>query len=142
MNFQKSSVSAWNTSSQTLTTNEALNLADSKKTGCSIKFSSGSSSITLLKPGLYYISVTASALESGTAGDITIQLTKNGKPVTGALSSANSATTTDLVNLSFGKLIGVGSGCPFNADTTTLRILNTGVGATFSNVNVNIFKLA
>lgn len=142
MNYQKSSVSAWNTTSQPLTANATAVLTNSKTTGCSIRFTSGSSSFLLLKPGLYYIDVTASGAQNGTVGNITLQLFSNGMPVPGASSTANSTTATDVEGLSFSKLIEVRPTCPVNSDPVSLTIVNTGVSATYSNINVNLFKLA
>lgn len=142
MNYQKSSVTAWNATNQTLLQNGTVTLANSKNTGCSIRFVAGGSSFNLLKPGLYYIDVSASGVESGTAGTISLQLFLNGNPVSGALSSANSSAVTDIESLSFSKLIEIKPTCPMNCDTNTLTIVNTGVGATYSNINVNLFKLA
>lgn len=142
MNYKKSSVSAWNTTSQTLPANTTVVLTNSKNTGCSIKFAPGTSSFTLLRPGLYYISVTASGAQSATDGNLTIQLFSNGMPVAGALSTANSSSATDTEALSFNKLIEVKPMCPVNSDPIVLTIVNTGVSATYTNFNVNLFKLA
>lgn len=142
MNNQKSSLSVWNSTSQTIVTNSSLNFLNYQKTGCSIKFNSGSASINLAKPGLYYVTLSATGVEGGTAGDITIQMFNNGIAVPGATASENSATTTSIVNLGFSSIILVKPSCPTTSNSSVLTFVNTGVGATYSNVIANVFKLA
>ena len=140
--YQKSVLNAYTNQNQTLTTGQSLifnniNLLN----GCSIDFIAGSGSIELEKSGVYLVTVDAIAVESGTVGDVTIQLQKNGVNVNGATASENSTADTDIVNLSFSTLVRVLPSCASIDNTTVLTILNTGVGATFSNVNINIIKL-
>lgn len=142
MSFQKSTLTAWTNTTQTLNTNIPITLTTSTKTGCSILFNNGSTSITLDKCGLYYINVSANAVEGGTAGDITLQLFNNSIPVTSALATETSGTATDVVNLSFSKIIEVKPSCPAINNTSVLTIVNTGIDAIYSNIIVNIFKLA
>lgn len=101
----------------------------------------GSSSIQLKKPGVYLISVDAVAAESGTAGTVTMQLQKNGVNVEGATSSSNSAAVTDFNGMSFSTVIKVLPSCASIDNTTTLTVLNTGVGAIYSNTNITVVKL-
>ena len=142
MSFQKSTLSAWTNTTQVLDTNIPVTLTTSTKTGCSILFNNGSTSITLNKCGLYYIDVSANATEGGTAGNITLQLFNNSIAIPGALATETSGTATDVINLSFSKIIEVKPSCPAINNTSVLTIVNTGVTATYTNVIVNIFKLA
>ena len=109
--------------------------------GCSINYVAGSSSIQLKKPGVYLISVDATAAESGTAGTVTMQLQKNGVNVEGAKSSSNSAAVTDFNGMSFSTVVKVLPSCASIDNTTTLTVLNTGVGAIYSNTNITVVKL-
>lgn len=141
MNYQKSSLSIYNTASQTLATNTPVNFINAQKTGCSIQFN-GTTSITLNRPGLYYVNLSATGVESGTAGNITIQMYNNGVAVPGATATEYSGDTSSIENLSFGAIIEVKPSCPSTNNTAVLTFINTGTGTTYSNVIVNIFKLA
>lgn len=142
MNYQKSTLSAFSQINQTVSANTPLTFANSEKTGCSIQFTSGGTSISLIKPGLYYVEFSASGTTSSSSGNIALQLFKNGNPISGALAFANSTSTTDAENLSFGKIIQVNPCCPSNNSPTVLTVVNTGVGAIYSTASINVFKLA
>ena len=43
-----------------------------------MEFANGTGSVTIRKPGLYQIAFNGIAVESGTAGDVAVQLQKNG----------------------------------------------------------------
>lgn len=140
--YQKSVLNAYSITSQTLTTNQVIeftniNILD----GCSIKYSPGSSSITLSKPGIYLVTVDAVAAESGTAGIVTMQLQKDGNNINGALSSSNSAAVTDFNSMTVSTLVKVLPSCQAIDNTTILTVLNTGVGAIYSNANITVIKL-
>ena len=45
--------------------------------------------------------------ESGTAGDVWVELLQNGNAVGGAITTANSTSTTDLKNVSFTTIVRV-----------------------------------
>lgn len=141
MNYQKSSLSVYNTSTQTLATNTPVAFINAQKTGCSIQFN-GTTSITLSRPGLYYVNLSATGVESGTAGNITIQMYNNGVVVPGATATEYSGDTSSIENLSFGAIIEVKPSCPSTNNTAVLTFINTGTGTTYSNVIVNVFKLA
>ena len=131
--------------SQTLVTDQLLTFNNNTiQTGCTATHAAGSSSISLNKAGYYMVSFNADGVESGTAGNITIQLQGNGTAIAGAETTAESATATDVVNLSFTTLVQVCPNCCGNQVNTpfTLTFANTGVGATFTNAAVTVTKVA
>lgn len=138
--YQKSSLSAWTDSKQTLDKDCALFFTDCKITGESIKFSKCSNSgITITKPGMYMLSISADGAMDDQNGDIVIQLTKNGEVVPGVKSASNSAHATYSETLSFSKIIIVGQNekCP-----PEFKIMNTGIKTVYTNLLLNIVKLA
>ena len=66
---------------------------------------------------------------------------KNGVNVEGAKSSSNSAAVTDFNGMSFSTVVKVLPSCASIDNTTTLTVLNTGVGAIYSNTNITVVKL-
>lgn len=107
-------------------------------------FSTTGTGITLQQEGIYHI--TATLVGSGdVAGVVTVQLFDNGAPVTPAFSS-QTITTVDTEQRTFviDYYILVDSACILGCNSTigrTLTLENTGVGATFSSVVVNIDKV-
>lgn len=140
--YQKSLLSAYTITNQTLTTGQTIAFNNANVlNGCSIDFNAGSSAIQLRKPGVYLVTVDASVAESGTAGIITMQLQRNGTNVNGAKSSIDSTTAGDVNGMSFNTIVKVLPSCCSVDNTTTLTVLNTGVGAVYSNANITIVKL-
>lgn len=130
--------------SQTVVTDQLLNFNNNTiQTGCTATHAAGSSSISLNKPGYYMVSFNADGVESGTAGNITVQLNGNGTAIQGAEATANSAAVADVVNLKFTALVQVMPNCCGNQTNTpyTLTFANTGVGAIFTNAAVSVTKI-
>lgn len=114
------------------------------KSGCSSGVSGAS--ITLLAPGVYKITVTASgitpAAESSSPAPITLQLRKDGVEQPQAFASATASSATDVQTLSFSALVKARAfPCNSCADPTTCSILNKGAAATFSGISVIITKV-
>lgn len=64
-NYQKSTLNAFTTASQTLLAGNNVTFANNGVlTGCSISHAAGTSTIVLGKPGLYYVSFEADVLPS------------------------------------------------------------------------------
>lgn len=139
--MNKSTLDAYTQAAQTVEQNGLISFDNAKRTGCSIEFVPGSTQINL-SAGLYLIIFSAYGAESGTSGDITVQLNNNGVQVPGAISSVNSAATTDLEPLSFSKIICVAPSCACVKNNAVLSFVNSGVGATFNNVIVDVVRLA
>ena len=142
--YQQSSLEAYTNTSQTLTANTPISLASgSVSTGCSIRFTPGSTTISLKNPGLYLVTFDGIAANSTTTSDdVTIQMFKNGVATPDAFSSSTSASSTDLVSLAFTKLVRVDPSCCAVDNTTNITFVNTGVAANVSHVNVTVIKLA
>ena len=116
-----------------------------KKSSCGVRtFDSTSQSISLQQQGIYH--VTATLVGTGTvAGDVTVQLLENGEPVTGILSTETITTpTTVFRTFVLDAFILVDNACLLGSSTTlakTISLQNTGVGATFTSVVVNVEKV-
>jgi len=106
-------------------------------------FAVNGTSITLQQDGIYHL--TATLVGSGAeAGDVTVQLFNNGVPVTPAFSTQTITTAdTELRTFVIDYYILVDNSCILGCNSTigrTLTLENTGVGATFTSVIVNIDK--
>lgn len=108
-------------------------------------FDNTSTGVTLNWDGIYHI--TATLVGSGTeAGDVTVQLFENGVPVTGAVSTQTITTPdTELRTFVIDYFVLVDSACVLGVNSTvakTITLENTGVGATFTSVVLDIEKEA
>ena len=140
-----------NTGSQTVLANSTINLGTPvyrkycKRTCQGLPtFDATSTGITLNGQGIYHI--TATFVGAGTAaGDLTIQMYENGEIVTGATSTETITTVnTEQRTLVIDYYVKVDSACilgNWSVSPKTLTFINDGVGATFSNVVVNIEKV-
>lgn len=138
--YQKSTLNAFTNTNQAIAVNDLVKFANYKSTGCSIDFDGGSS-IRIDKPGLYHIIFNAFTVESGTGGNVIVQLMKNGVPVAGAIAEAQSGTTTGIENLMFSTIVEIPKSCDCIDNSAVFTILNSGVAAAFGNVNISIVKL-
>lgn len=139
--FKKSSIEGYSTSPQTLATGQIIEYASFKQTGESLN-EVGSTGIKIEKSGLYYISFDASAVESGTAGNVTVQLLQDGVPVPYAVATSYSSGVTDVVNLGFSTVIEVLGSCGCVVNRPTFTVENSGVDATYSIADLIVVKLA
>ena len=139
-----------NAGSQTVLTNGIISLGSvyrkycKKTSNCLPTFASDSNSITLNGQGIYHL--TATFVGSGTtAGTVTIQMLENGTPVVGGVTSETITTAdTELRTFVIDRYVLVDSTCLLGCTSTlakTISFENTGVGATFSNVVVNVDKV-
>lgn len=139
-----------NTGSQTVLTNGLINIGNvyrryCKKTRQGLPtFADTTTGITLNGAGIYHI--TATFVGAGTvAGDLTVQMLDGGEIVAGALSTETITTaTTELRTLVIDYYVKVDEVCnlgTWGVSSKTLSFINAGVGATFSNVVVNIDKV-
>lgn len=138
-----------NTGAQTVLTDGTINTGSvyrkfCRKNKCGVPaFSTTANSVSLQQQGIYH--VTATFVGSGTAaGDVTIQMYENGTPVTGAITTHTITTAdTEIRTFVIDYYVLVGTTELFGVDSTvakTITFQNTGVGATFSNVVVNVTK--
>ena len=139
-----------NTGSQTVLTDGIISLGSvyrkycKKTNNCLPTFTSDSNSITFNGQGIYHI--TATFIGAGTtAGTLTVHMLENGTPVVGGVASETITTAdTELRTLVIDRYVIVDSACLLGCTSTiakTISFENTGVGATFSNVVVNVDKV-
>lgn len=139
-----------NTGSQTVLTNGIISLGSVYRKYCKRAnnglptFASDSNSVTLNGQGVYHI--TATLVGAGTtAGTLTAQMLENGVPVVGGVASETITTAdTELRTLVIDRYVLVDNTCLLGCTSTlakTISFENTGIGATFSNVVVNVDKV-
>lgn len=138
------------TLSQTVLTNGVINLGTvyrrfCKKNSCgNPAFAASGTQITIQTAGIYR--VTATLVGAGTeAGDVTVQMLNNGVAMPGALST-ETITTADTETRTFviDQYVLVDRACTLGINATTpvtLSLANTGVGATFASVVLNVEKV-
>ena len=132
-------ISSYNITSQAVATDDLLTFTtDRILTGCTA--TRNGQTFQLNKPGYYYVTFNAVATATET-GEITTTLQNNGIAVIGATASMTAGTVGDLVNLAFSTIIKVPPSCCVVNNAGNLTVANTGVGATYTNVNINITKL-
>lgn len=110
--------------------------------GCSTQLQ-GVSTIQLNKSGIYEITVSAVATATA-AGQISIQLEKDGVLQPQAFSAVTAADTTSLQSLGFTTLVQVTHNNNCNCVCTiptNIDIINTGVAATFNSVTVTVIRV-
>jgi hypothetical protein len=115
------------------------NIAIDKGCGVSIN----GSTITFNKCGVYKVVVSASALAT-VSGLISFQLFKNGVAQVQAIASNTASDATSSHNMSFTTFVQVpvnNCRCDSCTSPTTVNIVNTGVGATYGNVDVVVDKI-
>lgn len=139
-----------NTNTQTVLTDGSINLGAvyrkyCKKNNCGVPaFSRTTQDVTLNHSGIYHI--TATLVGSGTAaGVVTVQLLENGEPIPAAFSSETITTAdTELRTFVIDYYILVDSDtvlCRNETIVKTISLSNTGVGATFTSVILNVDKV-
>lgn len=139
-----------NTTSQTVVTNETLNLGEvyrkfCRKNQCGIKpFEFSSNSIALQHSGFYHATATIT-FSAPTAGNVVLQLTENGTAISGAIATETITTaTTEVKTTTIDFYVLVDNGCVLGNPTTLIKnlaILNSGVTATITNVVLNVEKV-
>ena len=133
-------ISSYNTTSQAVATDGLLTFTtDRILTGCTA--TRNGQTFQLNKPGYYYVTFNAIAAATDTVGLLTMELYNNGVAVPGALASATTTTAGAESDFAFSTIIRVPPSCCVVNNTAKLTVVNTGVDATYSNVNINITKL-
>ena len=139
-----------NTASQTVLANSTIGVGSVYRKYCRRTsqglptFDANSTGITLNGQGIYHI--TATFVGAGTvAGNLIVQMLDNGEVITGATATETITTAnTELRTFVIDYYVKVDSVCVlgnWSVSPKTLSFRNTGVGATFSNVVVNIEKV-
>ena len=133
-------ISSYNITSQDVAVNGLLTFTtDRILTGCTI--TRNGPTFQLNKPGYYYVTFNADGAATTTPGDIVIVLQNNGIAIPGAMATVTVAAADDATNLAFATIVKVPPSCCAIDNTAMLTLVNTGVAATFTNVNINITKL-
>ena len=133
-------ISSYNITSQDVAVNGLLTFTtDRILTGCTI--TRNGSTFQLNKPGYYYVTFNADGAATTAPGDVVIVLQNNGIAIPGAMATVTVAAADDATNLAFATIVKVPPSCCAIDNTAMLTLVNTGVAATFTNVNINITKL-
>ena len=133
-------ISSYNITTQAVLTDQVLEFTTNRVlTGCTA--TRDGATFQLNKPGYYYVTFNATAAATDTVGLLTVELYNNGRAVQGASASITTTTAGDASNFAFSTIIRVPPSCCAVDNTAQLTLVNTGVDATYSNVNFNITKL-
>jgi hypothetical protein len=133
-------ISSYNNTTQEVAINGLLTFTtDRILTGCTV--TRNGPTFQLNKPGYYYVTFNADGAATTAAGDIIVVLQNNGIAVPGAIATQTVAAADDAVNLAFATIVRVPPSCCAVDNTANLTLVNTGVAATYTNVNINITKL-
>lgn len=133
-------LSSYNNTAQDVAINGLLTFTtDRILTGCTA--TRNGQTFQLNKPGYYYVTFNADGAATTAVGDLIVVLQNNGVAVPGAIATFTATVADDAVNLAFSTIIKVPPSCCAVDNTANLTLVNTGVAATFTNVNINITKL-
>ena len=133
-------ISSYNNTSQEVAINGLLTFTtDRILTGCTA--TRNGQTFQLNKPGYYYVTFNADGAATTAVGDIVVVLQNNGVAVPGAIATFTTTVADDATNLAFSTIIRVPPSCCAVDNTANLTLVNTGVEATYTNVNINITKL-
>lgn len=133
-------ISSYNNTSQEVAINGLLTFTtDRILTGCTA--TRNGQTFQLNKPGYYYVTFNADGAATTAVGDIVVVLQNNGVAVPGAIATFTTTVADDVTNLAFSTIIRVPPSCCAVDNTANLTLVNTGVAATYTNVNINITKL-
>lgn len=103
----------------------------------------GTSTIQFNKCGIYEVTVSGSVIGSA-AGEVIVQLEKNGVAQPQAVSLITTADATSQIPFSFTTLIQVPDNnninCPCST-TTTIDLRNAGIEATYSTIDVTAVRI-
>lgn len=133
-------ISSYNNTTQNVVVDGLLNFTtDRILTGCTV--TRNGQTFQLNKPGYYYVTFNADGAATTAVGDLIVVLQNNGVAVPGAIATFTATVADDATNLAFSTIIRVPPSCCAVDNTANLTLVNTGVAATFTNVNINITKL-
>ena len=133
----KSNIYAVNTTSAAVVANGTLPLSTIvRRYGCAANLSGNS--VSLSESGYYLVNISAT-FTAPAAGVVSIALQDDGVAVTGATASTTITTaSTEVRTLNLTAIVRVFC----NSAPDALTIVNTGVAATFSNIAIDVVKIA
>lgn len=137
---RKSTINANFAASQAVAVDSVFNFPNVTRTGSSI-VSNGSGSFTLDNAGLYLIIASVSGAGAA-AGNLSIQINRNGVLIPGTVQVANSTAVTDIVNLTTATIVDIPRSCACINNDAVITIVNSGIAGTFVNGAIQIIKLA
>ena len=137
---KKSTINANFAASQAVVVDSVFNFPNVTRTGSSI-VSNGSGSFTLDNAGLYLIIASVSGAGAA-AGNLSIQINRNGVLIPGTVQVANSTAVTDIVNLTTATIVDIPRSCACINNDAVITIVNSGIAGTFVNGAIQIVKLA
>ena len=110
---------------------------------CSSRHVAGTPTVSLVRPGYYYVAFNtiAAATETTETEPITVQLFNDDDEVIGATASAVSVSNTTDVNLSFSTIIPIRPSCCAINNNGSLTVRTTGADATFTTPNLVVFYI-
>ena len=133
-------LSSYNNTTQDVAINGLLTFTtDRILTGCTA--TRNGQTFQLNKPGYYYVTFNADGAATTAVGDLIVVLQNNGVDIPGAIATFTTTVADDAVNLGFSTIVRVPPSCCAVDNTANLTLVNTGVAATYTNVNINITKL-
>lgn len=134
----KSLINVATTASSAVVVNGVLPLSTIvRRRGNDVNLSGNSVAITDCGSNYYLVTITAT-FTAPVAGVVTLNLQQNGVNVTGATASTTVTTeTTEVRSLSFSTIVRTFN----NQGIDSLSIVNAGVAATFSNIDMTVTKL-
>lgn len=133
----KSLIDVASTTSNAVVANGIIPLGNiTRRRGCNLNLS-GNSIAVIDEYNNYYLVTVTVTFTAPVAGTITVNLQQNGSNVDGATASTTVTTAgTEVRSLSFSKYIKTLNGRGID----TLSLVNAGLAATFTNVDVTVAK--
>ena len=132
-------ISSYNITTQNVAVDGLLTFTtDRILTGCTV--TRNGPTFQLNKPGYYYVTFNANG-SATSVPNVTIELQNNGITVPGATATITPTAVGDTMNFAFATIIKVPPSCCSVDNTANLTLVNTGVAAIFTNVNINVTKL-
>lgn len=140
--YQKSLLNTYTNTNQTIATNGLIRFDNvNVLNGCSIDFNAGSTSITLDKAGVYFVTMDATVSDAGTPGAVALQINSNGTGINGATARVVTTASTDIYPLTTSTIIKVLPSCCSTDNTTIVTVSNIGLSAIYANANLTVVKL-
>lgn len=140
-----------NTTSQTLISGENINLGAvyrryCRRSSCGTpSFSASGTDLTINAAGIYHVTATM-VCTATVAGIVSAEFAANGVAIPGAISSETITTAgTEQRTLVIDQYVLVDRACTLGTNAirpVSLSIVNTGVGATYSAITLNVEKVA
>ena len=134
-------ISTYNSTTQTVEVGSAY-VFDTNRivTGCTVGHVPGTSTLTLTKPGYYYVTFNTT-FTTATTGIATVELRNGGTAIPGANGSETVTTAGDTKSIAFTTIVRVLPSCPAIDNTVTLTFVPTTLELEATTATVNITKL-